>query len=83
MNKKCLKCGKEGKDFFGFVFCDSCKSKLRLFTDLKIKKYISENPDFEDEINRRLDFLEIDYSIKKVKLLHIKEKIKVLRKIHK
>lgn len=77
MTKNCYNCGKETvKEMFNYPICDSCKSKLKLFTDETIKKYYSKNPEeFSNEIQRRLDFIEIDYITKKIKLLHVKEKI--------
>ncbi len=77
--KKCFNCGKNGKDMYGYAICDSCKSKLRLFTENTIKKYNSENPEnFSKEIQRRLDFLDKDYIKKRIKLLHIQEQLKNL-----
>ncbi len=75
--EKCFNCGKNGKQLHGYMICDSCKSKLRLFTNATIKKYYSENPeDFSTEIQRRLDFLDKDYIKKRIKLLHVQEQLK-------
>ncbi len=75
--KKCFNCDKNGKNMYGYSICDSCKSKLRLFTNDTIKKYNSENPEnFPKEIQRRLDFLDKDYIKKRIKLLHIQEQLK-------
>ncbi|RAJ11507.1 hypothetical protein [Arenibacter echinorum] len=71
--KKCFNCDKNGKNMYGYSICDSCRSKLRLFTKDTIKKY-SENPEnFPKEIQRRLDFLDKNYIKKRIKLLHIQE----------
>jgi hypothetical protein len=47
-----------------------------LLSEATINKHYSENPEeFSKEIQRRLDFIENDYINKKIKLLHVKEKI--------
>lgn len=75
--EKCFNCDNNGKNMFGYSICDSCKSKLRLFTNKTIKKYYSENPEnFPKEIQRRLDFIDKDYIKKRIKLLHIQEQLK-------
>lgn len=75
--KKCFNCGKKGKDKYGYIICDSCKSKLRLFSNDTIKRYNAESPEgFSKEIQKRLDFLNKDYIKKRIKLLHIQEQLK-------
>lgn len=75
--KKCFNCDNGGSDMYGYNICDSCKSKLRLFTDKSIKKYSSKDPEkFSKEIDEKLDFLEKDYIKKRIKLLHVKEQLK-------
>lgn len=78
--KTCYKCGKETeKELFNYPICDSCKTKLKLFNEKTVKKYYLENPEeFSKEIQRRLDFIEIDYINKKIKLLNVKEHLKNL-----
>ncbi len=77
--KKCFNCGEKGSDMYGYVICDLCKSKLRLFTEKTIKKYNSKNPEkFSKEIQRRLDCLDKDYVKKRIKLLHVQEQLKQL-----
>ena len=82
MKKICFQCGRPGKDLCGFTICDSCKSRLSLFTDETIKKHIAlytaKGRSYEAEIARRLDFIEKDYIKKKIKLLHIQERLKEL-----
>lgn len=40
MTKTCYNCGKAtAKELFNYPICDSCKSKLKLFTEATIKKY--------------------------------------------
>jgi len=77
MTKPCYNCGKStAKELFNYPICDSCKSKLKLLTEVTIKKHYSKNPEeFSKEIQRRLDFIEKDYINKKIKLLYVKEKI--------
>jgi hypothetical protein len=77
MTKTCYNCGKAtAKELFNYPICDSCKSKLKLLTEVTIKKHYSKNPEeFSKEIQRRLDFIEKDYINKKIKLLNVKEKI--------
>jgi len=64
---------------YGYNICDSCKSKLGLFTDETIRKHISaykkssKYNSYEEEINDRLILLENDYIKKRIKLLHIQE----------
>jgi len=78
MTKNCYNCGEEtDKEMFSYPICDSCKSKLKLFTEKTIKKHYVKNPEeFSIEIQRRLDFIEKDYINKKIKLLQIKEQLK-------
>lgn len=80
MSKTCYNCGKATvNEMFNYPICDSCKSKLKLFTDETIKKHYSNNPEeFSNEIQRRLDFIEKDYINKKIKLLSVKEQLKSL-----
>ncbi len=78
--KECFNCGKQGINLHGYIICDTCKSKLRLFTDKTIKKYISiydneKSGSYEEEIKYRLDFIEKDHIKKKIKLLDILDKI--------
>ena len=76
MIKQCFNCKNPGILIFEYIICDSCKKKLGLFTDKKLKEYIKKDPNFKKEINRRLDFIEKDYIKKKIKLLYIKERLK-------
>ena len=77
MTKTCYNCRKAtAKELFNYPICDSCKSKLKLLTEVTIKKHYSKNPEeFSKEIQRRLDFIEKDYINKKIKLLNVNEKI--------
>jgi hypothetical protein len=66
---------------FGYYICNLCKAKLGLFTDEKIKQHIAlfadstKNHSYLEEINYRLNFIEKDYIKKKIKLLHILDRI--------
>ena len=76
-SKSCFNCGKKGKDKYDYTICDPCKTKLKLLSDETIKKYNSLDPkEFSAEIQRRLDFVEKDYIKKRIKLLHIQERLK-------
>ncbi len=95
MEKKanqCFQCGETEEsllnNMFGYTICDPCKTKLGLFQDKTIKKYVSlfdkskeADPDhlsYEGEVDFRLAYLEKDYIKKKIKLLHIKERLKYI-----
>lgn len=82
-SKTCFQCGttKETMGLFNYTICQSCKSKLRLFTDESIQKYITEykkskDHSLETEMQNRLEILEKDYINKKIKLLHVLERIR-------
>ncbi len=64
---------------YGYAICDSCKPKLKLLSDKTILRHYSKNPEkFSKEIQRRLDYLEKDHIMKKIKLLHVQERLKRL-----
>jgi hypothetical protein len=77
MTKNCYNCKQPTtKELYNYPICDSCKSKLKLLTEVNIKKHYSKNPEeYSTEIQRRLDLIKKDYINKKIKLLHVKEKI--------
>lgn len=65
-NNSCFNYENNGSDFHGYIICDSCKSKLRLFTDKKIKQYVAQydiekDKSFKEEMQYRIDFIEKDY----------------------
>ena len=83
---KCFNCGSNAdSQIYGIPFCISCESDLRLFTDETIirqrieykgsDKYAS----YQDEVSDRLILLERDYLKKRIKLLHILERIDYLK----
>ena len=79
MEKSCFNCGKKGTNIYGYTICDSCKSKLKLFSDETIKKHYLKNPEkFSKEIQRRLGFIDKDYIKKRIKLLHVQEQLRYI-----
>ena len=84
MKDACFQCGNQGQSFYGYTICDSCKTNLRLFTDKKIKQYITlfdtsaKKQPYKDEIKYKLDFIEKDYIKKKIILSHILDRIEQL-----
>jgi hypothetical protein len=80
MEKRCFNCGKSTiKKMYDYSICDSCKSKLKLFSDETIKKHYLKNPEkFSQEIQRRLGYIDKDYIKKRIKLLHVQEQLKHL-----
>ncbi len=58
--QSCFQCGKKGVNLYSYVVCDSCKSKLKLFTDKTIDKYNSlykksaDKHSFAEEMRDRL-----------------------------
>ena len=84
--KPCFQCGGTSIniDLYGHTICDSCKSGLGLFTDETIKKHISlynstKNHSYEEEVRDRLVFLDKDYVRKKIKLLHIRDRLEHIK----
>ena len=90
---QCYKC--EGTNesplehMFGYSICQTCKSKMGLFHDKTIQKYVVSHdkareidpahPSFEEEIKRRLKVLEQDYISKRIKLLYVKHRLKTMK----
>lgn len=93
MDKDCYKCGQNQvenlNDMFGFIICSSCKSKMGLFQDNTLKRYVKsfaeskkldpDQPTFEEEISNRLAKVEKDYISKKIKLLYLLERLGQLK----
>jgi len=60
--KKCFNCNAKESQIYEYIICDSCKSKLRLFTNNTIQKYNLKDPKkFALKVKERLDFLDKDY----------------------
>lgn len=79
-NETCFECGSKASLFFGYYICESCKSKLGLFTMPTIQKHIelyktSKPLTYKEEIESRLLLIEKDFIKKKIKLLHILSQI--------
>lgn len=78
---KCSLCGSPGLKIFDYILCNSCKAKLGLFTDDTITKHIKlynkakKTRSYADEARYRLNFIEKDYIKKRIKLLHILERL--------
>jgi hypothetical protein len=89
--KQCFQCDKaaDGQEFHGYSICKTCKSELGLMQDdalkghllsyKKIKDKDPKKPSFEEEVRDRLSILEKAYISKKIKLLHIQERLKLMR----
>ncbi len=80
INKPCFNCEKEGEELHGYIICKSCKADLRLFTDETIKKHILhfQKSAYEEDIRNRLEYLEKDCIKKRIKLLHVQERIDIV-----
>lgn len=66
---------------YGYSICKECVSKLRLFTDKTIKEHITKYKRlaYEDEVNNKLLLLNETYIKKKIKLLHILDRLQEIR----
>ena len=87
--ENCFRCGELNKEqligIYGYVICKKCKKRLSLFKDATIRKYCLKNQkelekdpsakSFREDINYRLDFIEKDYISKKIKLMHILDRL--------
>lgn len=75
--KTCFRCHKKENlnKLYDFSICNTCKQELTLMTNETIKKHLQNNPSFKKEAQSKLDILETEYARKKIKLLHILEKI--------
>ena len=83
---KCFNCGAEtSNQRYEITICAACEQDLRLFTDETIARQKAEYKTSEkyatynDEIADRLVFLEKDYLKKKIKLLHVLERLEHLK----
>jgi len=83
---KCFNCASDTiNKKYEVPICHSCESGLKLFTDDTIirqkKEYKgSENySSYQDEISQRMILLERDYLKKRIKLLHILERLDYLK----
>ena len=83
MTDSCFDCNsKDTIDLYGYKICKSCKSKLLMYKDETIKKWIAEfKPTAEyktlsDQIAAKLDLGEKKYIKQKIKLLGIQDRLK-------
>ena len=82
--KQCFQCGNDGFDMYDVTICDTCKNKLGLFTDKKIMGHIeffskTKDISYLEEIEFKLDHLEKDFIKKKIKLMHIRDRVRHLQ----
>ncbi len=77
MSNSCFSCNEKGHKFHGYIICDSCKKKLRLFTDETVRKYVMKftKSKYEKEIRNKLISLEKNTIKQKIKLLDILTKL--------
>ena len=90
MDPICYKCNEKNpaelQDMFGYTICSSCRSKMGLYQDKTLKKYVKSFEEakkldpghlsFEEEMLRRLEIVEKDYISKKIKLQYILDRIR-------
>ena len=88
-SNQCFKCDgtydSEIIILYGYNVCEQCKSKMGLHQDKTLRKYVADfqkareidanEPSFEDEMKRRLNVIEKDYISKKIKLLHVLDRL--------
>ena len=88
----CYKCGEYEsnrlEDLYGFTICESCIKTLALFKDKIIKRHLDNfDPEnykrfnsktYKQEIENRLKFIEEDFINKKIKLMHVLDRLKQL-----
>ncbi len=77
MSNSCFSCNEKGDEFHGYIICNSCKKKLRLFTDETVRKYVMKftKSKYEKEIRNKLISLEKNTIKQKIKLLDILTKL--------
>ncbi len=91
-NEECYRCGgihgSENMKLHGYTICTTCRSKLGLLTDKTIKRHLKSfekakaiDPNkltYEEEIRRRVEYLEKDYISKRIKLFHVLERLDLM-----
>lgn len=94
MHSSCFSCGStiqsQIKTLCGYDVCSSCEPTLGLYKDDTIRKHIAsyekkregvpENPTYVQEVDYRLGAMEKTYILKRLKLLHIQNRLKVIEK---
>lgn len=79
MTKKsaCFNCKKRTDNLvYGFSVCQECESRLGLMSEETVGKHMQNKSDFLKEARSKMEILEKDYARKKIKLLHILDKLK-------
>ena len=90
----CFSCGSTNqsriKNLYGYDICDSCEPTLGLYKDNTIRKHIAsyeknreavpENPTYAQEVDYRVEAMEEDYIRRRLKLLHIRARLKAMGK---
>lgn len=82
-SKTCILCEQEAPLalLFGYQVCASCKSEIRLFQDATIERHRKARasdplkPTYEEEVRSRLVFIEKEYIRKRIKLMHILDRL--------
>lgn len=88
----CYKCDEHEsnrlEDLYGYTICESCIKSLALFKDETIKRHLDNfDPEnykrfnsktYKKEIENRLTFIEEDYINKRIKLLHVLDRLEQL-----
>jgi hypothetical protein len=94
MSIQCFLCGNrnphEVSILYGYEVCSICQSTLGLLKDNTIQKHVlryakaretvPENPSYSEDVDYRVRRLEEDYFKRRIKLLHIQERLKKLEK---
>lgn len=90
--KACFRCQEDEvevlENLFGYTVCKACITKLGLYHDQTIKKHKASferarelnpaKPTYKDEVDYRLSMMEKDYISKRIKLLHIRDRLRNL-----
>lgn len=82
----CYRCGEEAQlELYGYHLCEACKKRMGLFRDETVQRYIAEfaqrkaadpsRPSYAEKVRNHLDLLEKEYISKRIKLLHIQERL--------
>ncbi|TRX47053.1 hypothetical protein FNH22_30625 [Fulvivirga sp. M361] len=88
--RSCFRCAEEDESFledlYGYTVCNACTIKLGLYHDETIQKHASSyqrakdldpaKPSYQEEVDRRLVMMEKDYIAKRIKLLHIRYRLR-------
>jgi uncharacterized Zn finger protein (UPF0148 family) len=82
MHSSCFQCGKPGSQFHGYIICETCKKRLRLFSKETIHQHLDSfqeaGKSYAQKIQQQLNAVEKKYIKAKLKLLDIQETLKNL-----